>query len=74
MFDAGAEISCMNMDTCAGLGIMGHISEISVTINTASGQNMGMAGNVYVTFKIGKKNIVSHTDLLFVSISTDLLL
>ena len=32
----------------------------SVTVNTASGQNMGVAGDMYITFKIGKKYSFTH--------------
>ena len=52
LFDAGAEISCINMDIMAALGLLGKMNDSSVTVNTASGQNMGVAGDVYMTFKI----------------------
>ena len=55
LFDSGAEISCMNMDTVAALGLLGKLTQSSVTVNMASGQNMGMAGDVPVNFKIGRK-------------------
>ena len=55
LFDSGAEISCMNMDTVAALGLLGKLTRSSVTVNTASGQNMGVAGDVQVNFKIGRK-------------------
>ena len=55
LFDSGAEISCMNMDTVAALGLLGKLTRSSVTVNMASGQNMGVAGNVQVNFKIGRK-------------------
>ena len=55
LFDSGAEISCMNMDTVAALGLLGKLTQSSVTVNTASGQNMGIAGDVQVNFKIGTK-------------------
>ena len=50
----------MNMDTVAALGLMGQMSESSVSVNTASGQNMGIAGDVYVSFKIGRKYSFTH--------------
>ena len=56
LFDSGAEISCMNMDTVAALGLLGKLTQSSVTVNMASGQNMGMAGDVQVNFKIGRKH------------------
>ena len=55
LFDSGAEISCMNMDTVTALGLLGKLMRSSVTVNTASGQNMGVAGDVQVNFKIGRK-------------------
>ena len=55
LFDSGAEISCMNMDTVATLGLLGKLTRSSVTINTASGQNMGVAVDLQVNFKISRK-------------------
>ena len=55
LFDSGAEISCMNMDTVAALGLLGKLTRSSVTVNMASGENMGVAGDVQVNFKIGRK-------------------
>ena len=46
LFDLGAEISCMNMDTVATLGLLGRLTQSSVTVNMASRQNMGVAGDV----------------------------
>ena len=60
LFDSGAEISCMNMDTVATLGLLGSLTHSSVTVNTASRQNMGVAGDVRVNFKIGKKYSFTH--------------
>ena len=45
----------MNMDTVATLGLLGKLTQSSVTVNMASRQNMGMAGDVQVNFKIGRK-------------------
>ena len=45
----------MNMDTVATLGLLGKLTRSSVTVITASRQNMGLAGNVQVHFKIGRK-------------------
>ena len=50
----------MNMDTVATLGLLGKLTQSSVTVNTASGQNMGVAGDVRVTFKIGRKYTFTH--------------
>ena len=55
LFDSGAEISCMNMDTVVTLGLLGKLIQSSVTVTMASGQNMGVAGDVQVNFKIGRK-------------------
>ena len=43
------------MDTVATLGLLGKLTQSFVTVNMASGQNMGMAGDVQVNFKIGRK-------------------
>ena len=60
LFDSGAEISCMNMDTVAALGLLGKLTQSSVTVNMASRQNMGIAGDVRVNFKIGRKYLFMH--------------
>ena len=62
----------MNMETIAALGLLGKMTNSSVTVNTASGQNMGVAGDVYVMFKI-IRNIHLLIDLQCVNISADLL-
>ena len=41
LFDSGAEISCMNMDTVATLGLLGKLTRSSVTVNTASWTEYG---------------------------------
>ena len=46
LFDSGAEISCMNKETIAALGLLSKITDSSVTVNRASGQNMGVAGDM----------------------------
>ena len=50
----------MNMDTVAALGLLGKVTRSSVTVNAASGQNMGVAGDVQVHFKIGRKYSFTH--------------
>ena len=45
----------MNMDTVAALDLLGKLTRSSVIVNMASRQNMGVAGNVQVNFKIGRK-------------------
>ena len=57
LFDSGAEISCMNMETIATLGLTSQITPSSVSVNTANGDHMGVAGDVRVHLKIGKKNV-----------------
>ena len=61
LFDLGAEISCMNMETIAALGLTSQITPSSVSVNTVSGDHMGVAGNVRVHFKIGKKCSFTHS-------------
>ena len=60
LFDSGAEISCMNMETVATLGLTSQITPSSVSVNTANRDHMGVAGNVRVHFKIGKKCSFTH--------------
>ena len=50
----------MNMDTVAALGLLGRLTQSPVTVNMASGQNMGIAGDVRVTFKRGRKYSFTH--------------
>ena len=59
-FDSGAETGCMNMDTVAALGLLGKLTQSSVTVNMASRQNMGVAGDEQVNFKIGTKYSFTH--------------
>ena len=59
----------MNMDTVAALGLLGKLTQISLTVNTTSGQNMGAPGDVKVNFKIG--SIHSHIGLWCVKTSPD---
>ena len=48
------------MDTVAALGLLGKLTQSSVTVNTASRKNMGVAGDVRVSFKIGRKHAFMH--------------
>ena len=43
------------MDTVAALGLLGKLTRSSVTVNMASRQNMGVAGNIQVNLKISRK-------------------
>ena len=56
LFDTGAEVSCMNMETCTALGLLHSISDTNTQVNTVSGQDMGIVGHVMVTFKLGKQS------------------
>ena len=51
----------MNMDTVATLGLLGKLTRSSVIVNMASRQNMGVAGDVQVNFKIGRKYSFTQT-------------
>ena len=48
------------MDTVAALGLLGDITQSSVTVNMASEQNMAVAGDVKINFKIGRKYSFTH--------------
>ena len=52
------------MDTVATLGLFGELTRSSVTVNTASRQNMGVAGDVQLNFKISRKYSFAHTFVL----------
>ena len=55
LFDSGAEISCINMETVAALGLTSQITPSSISVNTANGDHMGSY------FKIGKKCSFTHS-------------
>ena len=61
LLDSDAEISCMNIETVATLGLTSQITPCSISVNTANGDHMGVAGNVRVTFKIGRKCSFTHS-------------
>ena len=63
LFDSGAEISCMNMETVAALGLTSQITPSSVSVNTANGDHMGVAGDVRVTLLKSVKSVTLHTVL-----------
>ena len=56
LFDTGAKVSCMNIETCTALGLLHNVSDTNTQVNTASGQDMGIIGHVMVTFKLGKQS------------------
>ena len=59
----------MNMDTVATLALLGKMVDSSVTVNTASGQSMGVAGDVYhydiIIFSKNEKEHIKHTEIIF---------
>ena len=61
LFDSGAEISCINMEMVAALGLTSQITPSSISVNTANGDHMGVAGDVRVNFRIGKKCSFTHS-------------
>ena len=64
LFDTGAEVSCMNMETSTALGLLHNVSDTNTQVNTVSGQDMGIVGHVMVTFKLGKPEFYSQIPCL----------
>ena len=60
LFDSGAEISSINMEMVATLRLTSQITPSSISVNTANGDHMGVAGDVHVNFKIGRKFSFTH--------------
>ena len=60
LFDSGAQISSMNMEMVATLGLTSQITPSSISVNTANGDYMGVAGDVWVNFKRGRKFSFTH--------------
>ena len=60
LFDSGAEISCVNMEIVATFGLTSQITPSSISVNTANGDHMGVAGDVRVNFKTGRKFSFTH--------------
>ena len=54
----------MSIDKVATLGLLGKLTRSSVKVNMASEQNMGMAGDVQVNFKIGRKYSFTQTSVV----------
>ena len=50
----------MNMETVAALGLTSQITPSSISVNTVNGDHMGVAGDVCVDFKIGRKFAFTH--------------
>ena len=61
LFDSGAEISCMNMERVATLGLTSQITPSSISVNDANGDHMSVVGDVHVDFKIGRKVLFTHS-------------
>ena len=53
LFDTSAQVSCIKYDNVTEMGRLHQISDISMCIRTANGQNMGVRGSIVVNFKIG---------------------
>ena len=49
------------METIVTLGLTSQITPNSVSVNTVNGDHMGVAGDVRVHFKIGKKLSFTHS-------------
>ena len=52
------------METVAVLGLTSQITPSSISVNTVNGDHMGVAGDVRVHFKIGKKCSFTHSFLV----------
>ena len=62
LFDSGAEISCHEYgDHSHTWSVTSQITPSSVSVNTVNGDHMGVAGDVRVHFKIGKKCSFTHS-------------
>ena len=53
LFDTGAQVSCIKYDTVTEMGLLHQISDSSMCIRTANGQDVGVKGSIVVSFKIG---------------------
>ena len=59
----------MNMETVAALGLTSQIMPSSISVNTANGDHMGVAGDVLVNFKIGRKCSFTHSFVVYKRLS-----
>ena len=50
----------MNMETTVALGLLSQMTSSSVIVNMASGQNMGVTGDIHISFKIGITYSFTH--------------
>ena len=74
LFDSGAEISCMNMETVATIGLTSQITPDSISVNTENGDQMGVAGDVRVNLKIGRKFSFTHNFIVCERLSHPLII
>ena len=51
----------MNMEMVAALGLTSQITPSSISVNTANGDYMEVAGDVWVNFQIGRKFSFTHS-------------
>ena len=58
--DAGGYVFSCLFDSGAALGLTSQIMPSSISVNTANGDHMGVAGDVHVNFKIGRKFSFMH--------------
>ena len=60
LFDTGAEVSCMNVDTCTALGLLDSISDTNTQVNMASGQDMGILGHVMSHSSLASRVLLTY--------------
>ena len=64
----------MNMETVAALGLLPQMTNSSVTVNTASGQNIGVTGDICISFKIGRTYSFTHRFVVLENLSRPFIL
>ena len=57
------------METVATLGLTSQITPSSISVNNANGDHMGVAGDVQVNFKIGRKFSFTHSFVVYERLS-----
>ena len=58
LFDTGAQVSCIKYDTVTTLKLVSQISDNSINVRTANGQDIGIKGSVMVNFKTGSSSFM----------------
>ena len=58
----------------AALGLLSQMMTSSVTVNTASGQNMGVTGDIHISFKIGETYSFTHRFVVLENLSRPFIL